>query len=60
MLEQVQDNTISQEVKLLWDELIYIQTQLNNLHSDLRYVMALIEAAERELSYVKVGVPCPQ
>jgi len=60
MLEQVQDNTDAQNVKLLWEELQYIETQILNLKSDLRYVMALIEGFEREFSYVKEGTLCLQ
>ena len=61
MLEQIEDTTETEKVKLLWDDVQYIETQMCNLKSDLRYVMALIEAFERELGYVKVGVKlCPQ
>ena len=47
-------------VKMLWNDVQYIDTQIQALKSDLRYVMKLIEAFESELAFNKKEILCGQ
>lgn len=60
MHKQPHDTLPNENVKLLWNDVQYIDLQIKDLKTDLQYIMRLIESFERELSYVKRGVLCPQ
>lgn len=48
------DHTADNEnVNLLWREVQYIDLQIRNLRSDLKYIQTLIETAEREIQFAK-------
>lgn len=58
MLKQVNDTTEYTNVNELFNDLEFIERQLTNLKSDIMYMLRLIEASERELSYIKKETLC--
>lgn len=53
MLEYTNDSHQNLNMQQLWNDLQYIDTQIHNLKSDIKYVMVLIARMESEIDFAK-------